>query len=407
LSQVDVPNILIVWFIDMIFIGIAASVQSLIVDRFERFSVLRGIILLFIAAYGLLRIMFLLPIPEVVNYAILFLLVEQQWIFFPLVFWVLATDIFQLPQAKRLFPLIAAFSFTGQILGLLLASAAPGLLARLNLTTADTLLFNVVLYIIAEFILFFGLKKPAASTDAAQPKAVEPIRIRETINEGIGFVRDVPSFTYLTVTMLMVAIAVTIVDFHFLFVLDRSFADAAPGSFQTFYAAYRLVVTVLSILVQTLVTSRLIENFRLKNVFTLLPLFILASLGLMALPLLMAVVAGRGLFRVVQSSVDEPSRKAFLSLVPDNLRGRVSVFLDSYVFVSGVMIGCVLMGILILVFRQSPLVVPLYLGLAALAACVALWASLNIRKVYDSSLLNWRLKKRRINAGIMDKLNFD
>jgi hypothetical protein len=40
------------------------------------------------------------------------------------------------------------------------------------------------------------------------------------------------------------------------------------------------------------------------------------------------------------------------------------------------------------------------------AAAVGLWAALRLRAVYDSSMLNWRLKRRERRSSVMDKLQF-
>lgn len=406
LANVSVSNILIVWVIDMILIGIAASVQSFIVDRFNRIRVMQALVVIFIIAYALLRLLFLLEImPPVVNYALLFLLVEQQWIFFPLVFWVLASDVFDLAQAKRLFPLIAAFSFIGQILGLSLASAAPALLARLGLSSAEPLTFNVLIYIIAFVIILIGTRamkireRRAATTEQS---------IKQTLSEGVGFVREVPSFRYLMIAMFATAVVLTISDYHFLSTSDSAFVAAPPGSFQTFYGLYRLVVTVMAIMVQTLLAGRLIERFQLKNVLTILPMAMVLCLGLMFVPRLSIVALGRALFRIVQTSIDEPARKTLLSLVPDERRGRVSLFMDSYLFVAGAILGCALIGGVLLISPLVGLGSPawVYLGIGIAAALVAGWAVFQMRNSYEKSMLNWRLRRRSRGASVLNNLEF-
>jgi AAA family ATP:ADP antiporter len=47
-----------------------------------------------------------------------------------------------------------------------------------------------------------------------------------------------------------------------------------------------------------------------------------------------------------------------------------------------------------------------YLAIALLAAGVAVWAILNMRRTYDSSLLNWRLKRRQRGASVLDNIEF-
>lgn len=406
LQSVDVSNILIVWIIDMLLVGAAASVQSLIVDRFNRLRVMQGMVALFILVYIALRLLFLFElVPSVVNYSLLFLLMEQQWLFFPLIFWVLANDIFDLSQAQRLFPLLAAFGFVGQIIGLGLASISPQILDALNLSHPETLTFNVINYAIILLIIVLGLR----SVRLRERRAVaEPQGVRGTLAEGIAFVREVQTFRYLTIVLFAGAAILAISDFRFLSASDQAFRAAAPGSFQTFYGLYQLVVTVIAVLVQTFITGRLIKKIELKNIFVLLPIVMLVCLGLMFFPILSAVVIGRAFYRVAQVSVEEPGRKMLLSLAPDERRGRVSLFIESYLFVGGAILGSLMVGASLLIAPQIGIEVPywIYLPIAVIAGMVALWAALQVRATYDKSMLDWRLRRRSRAASVLDKLEF-
>ena len=87
---------------------------------------------------------FTFRVPGALNYAVLYIVAEQQFIFFPLFFWVLANDIFDPAQARRLFPFIAAWSFIGKILGSLLTYSSPTLFERLNIASEEVLVINAL-----------------------------------------------------------------------------------------------------------------------------------------------------------------------------------------------------------------------------------------------------------------------
>jgi hypothetical protein len=116
------------------------------------------------------------------------------------------------------------------------------------------------------------------------------------------------------------------------------------------------------------------------------------------------------LLRLPQYTVDESSHKAFQALVPEERRGRVSIFMDSYLYCIGVIIGCLFTGAIVLIGVLSGFenYFYLYLGLAVLASSIAIWAVYKMRGVYDISLFNWRLKRRQRRGltGVMDKLEF-
>lgn len=405
LSEVGVNELLIVWIVDMLLVGLATGLQSLVVDRFQRVNFLKWMSFVFALVYVVLRMMFVFGVPGWINYSILFLLTEQQWLFFPLIFWILANDIFELSQAKRLFPVIASGSFFGQIVGLGIAAVAPDVLNRMSISSAELLSMNVLIYLILYVLISEGLRHVRIVQRPRQPE-----NVREALTEGWGFVREVPSFRFLMLAMILVSVAFTIVEFHFLAVIstDTSFSDA--DSFQTFYSLYNLGVTLLAIGIQTLLSSRIINGLGLKNVFMIFPLILLGGLAwILLFPIsLISVIAGLAVPRLSKSTIDEPARKSFQALVPAERRGRVSMFMDSYLFAFGAIIGSLILGAIILLEDQLGSLDKyyVYLGIAAAATIVAIWFTYRIRGVYDASLLNWRLKRRQRASGVLDKLEF-
>jgi MFS family permease len=230
--------------------------------------------------------------------------------------------------------------------------------------------------------------------------------VGETLAEGWKFIREVKSFRYLTLSMMVVGLALTIIEFHFLSVSDTTFT--ATGNFQTFYSLYRLGFTVLAIIFQSLVTSRIINRIDLKNTFLILPGALLASaVSMLVVPGIVLAASGRGLSRLVYSTVDESARKAFQALVPEERRGRVSIFMESYLPAAGTILGSFILGIIVLIGIPAGSYYPeVYLGIAAVAAVLAVWLVIQMRKFYDSSLWNWRLKRRQRRADVLDKLDF-
>jgi MFS family permease len=200
-------------------------------------------------------------------------------------------------------------------------------------------------------------------------------------------------------------VALAIVDFHFLVVSDREFQKA--GSFQTFYSLYNLAATIAAIAIQTFLTGRLIGRIQLKNTFVILPVVVLGSvMWMLVLPGIISVILGVILPRLVRGTIDESSRKSFQSLVPEERRGRVSMFMDSYLFAFGAIAGCLVIGAVVLLEFSSATAAGIYLSVAAITAAIAIGAIMRMRSVYDTSLLNWRLKRRRRASTVLDKLEF-
>jgi ATP:ADP antiporter, AAA family len=394
---------LIVWGVDMLLIISAVALQSLIIDRFDRVKIVAGTLVAFALFNLILLGMFLLNVPGEINYTLLYLLSDQQLLFFPLLFWILANDVFNITQAPRLFPRIAAAGFLGQIVGLGISASLPALVAATGIRPFDMLLLNALIYALTFVVVIVGLRnvRPQQITRQAQT-------VRETLTEGLDFVQKVTSFRYLMYAMVAIGFVITVLEFHFLRTSSAAFARN-PDGFTTFYSLYRLGIAVLSMLIQTFVTGRVLNRLTLKNSFVVLPITALSGLVWAIIQAGLVSAAGaRAMLHLVWLTLDESSRKAFQALVPEARRGRVSLFMDSYLYAMGTVAACIITGIIVLAGNALEFenISYIYLGIAALSAGFAIWAIFRMRKHYDMSLFNPNLSRRKRGQSVLDKLEF-
>jgi MFS family permease len=305
-------------------------------------------------------------------------------------------------QSKRLFPLIASWGFVGKLLGIVVALTSPNLFSALNIKPEEVLTFNILIYMLAYLAVQVGLSQIRVRETVQKPETIQ-----ETLTEGWAFVREVPSFRYLMLAIVALIVCDTIMEFRFLVVSDQVFVTA--GSYQTFYAMYRLGLTLASFAVQSFLASRIIARLNLKNTFLIWPLSALAgTVWMLVVPGITSAVGGMLMQRLPQYTVDDSARKSFQALVPEERRGRVSMFMDSYLFAGGTIIACLLAGGIVLVgaWIGAERIFYIYLGAGLLAGLLALFFVFKMRAVYDSSLFNWRLKRRQRRASVLDKLDF-
>jgi hypothetical protein len=331
----------------------------------------------------------------------MYLISEQQLVLFPVIFWVLANDVFNFAQAQRLFPLIASWSFVGKLAGIGVAWASPAVFGRLGLKSEEILVFNAVIYVIGFALVVIGLGRKKVRPTVQQTETV-----RETLTEGWDFVNGVASFRFLMYAIVALAVADTIIEFRFLVVTDAMFIGQA--AYQTFYSSYRLAATLLGFIIQTFLTGRLIKRIHVKNIFLIFPIVILLGTGgALASPGLWAIFAAMLSVKLVRETVDDSGRKSIQSLVPEERRGRVSTFIDNYLPAGGTILSCLVTGIIVLVGQKLGIDLHLvYLALAWLCGGFALWAILRMGKVYESSLFNWRLKRRqRVSDTLINKIS--
>ena len=398
LSEVQDYYILLVWAVDMGLLMLVTGIQSLIIDRFQRVKLLGGIIVGLGICYGLLPLTFTIKgFPLEISYTLLYLLTDQQWLIFPLVFWIMVNDVFDPGQGRRLLPTIGAFAFVGAIVGLGIAQ----LDAAVHYGPVKLLLFNAALFLLAWLLVTAVLRKVKI-----RHTEQEHITLAQAFSGGWDFIRSVPAFRYLSIGMLAAGITITVLLYD---ALSDASLELGDG-FQSFYAFYSLIIAVASVLIQFM-SGKIIEKLGLKDSFFILPFTMLVgSVVSFFVPGYVSSAASQGVTRVVVQTVDQSSRKSFQALVPDERRGRVSIFIDSYlpslgtVFGSLLTFGIITLGISLSVSRQ--LYSSIYLGVAILGAVVAMVTFFLMRSVYDKSLLNWQLKRRSRASSVLDGLDF-
>lgn len=398
LREVQDYYILLVWAVDMGLLVLATAMQSLIIDRFHRVKLLGGLILILAALYALLPITFTIDgFPIEISYTLLYLLTDQQWLVFPLVFWILINDIFDPGQGRRLIPVVGSFAFIGAIVGLAIAR----LDAQVNFGAVNLLLFNAGAFFLAWLLVVTVLSKARIRKTAR-----ETITIGQAFSGGWDFIRSVRAYRYLSIGMLAAGITLTILLYD---VLSDASLELGSG-FQSFYALYSLIIAVASMLLQ-LLSGRIIEKLGLKDSFIMLPFtMLICSVLAFFVPGYLSSAVAQGATRVTFQTADQSSRKAFQALVPDERRGRVSIFIDSYlpsigtIFASLITFGIIAAGIALSGSRQ--VYSSIYIGLAIISSVVAVGSFFLMRSVYDKSLLNPKLKRRSRGASVLDGLDF-
>lgn len=398
LGQVKDHYILLVWAVDMVLLILATGLQSLIVDRFDRVKLLSGVLLVFAALYAVLPLAFNSKfVPLSVSYTLIYLLNDQQWRFFPVVFWILVNDIYDPGTGRRVMPVIAVFAFIGTIVGLGVAA----LDAQLEFGAVNLLILNASIFFVGFLLSRFGLRKVRIGIFASTQ-----VSMKESFAEGWQFIKTVPAFAYLALAMLSAGIVMTVLLFDTL-----SDAKLELGSgFQSFYAQYNLIIAVFSIFVQG-VSARLIERLTLKKSFLIQPFVMLGSTILnFLIPGYMSSAVSQGLSRVTYDTVDLSARKSFQALVPNEKRGRVSMFIDSYLPSAGTIVGSLItfviisIGLRLGIAREQYTLI--YIGLGVMIAAVAVFAAFKVRATYEQSMLSWQLKRRTRGSSVLDRLDF-
>jgi ATP:ADP antiporter, AAA family len=402
LSTGGVNGVLILWVIDMTLVLVITGLNSLIVDRFNRKTLLSWMLAGFALFYFILRLLFYAHVVDQIIYALMFIFSDLQFIIFPIIFWVLANDLSGITQSKRIFPVVASWGYFGKLIGIGIALIMPFIFQRFAIRAEEALYLNSGIYIITFIILQINLKTEVESL----PKNHSETFI-DNIHEGWDFIHEVKSFRFLILAILVGSMAITIIEFQFLN-LTQSYFNT-QGSYQSFYSGYRLVLTLASFGMQGFFTSRIIEKANLKNVFFILPVTLLIGSIVLLLPTgVIGAITGMFIPKLIQKTVDDSAANTFEGLVPEERRGRVSLFIESYPQAAGTILGalvCIALISLAGLFKIEHIHY-FYISISLAASLVAIGMVAEMKTVYEVSLLNWRMKRRQRTSNIADMLDF-
>jgi ATP/ADP translocase len=316
---------------------------------------------------------------------------------------------FTIPESKRLFPLLAAMVVIGSICGNAIAAAIGQMLGG---ESYGLLLFNAALMLICAAALLFA----RARIRSRKPKTTTTRGFLNNMREGLSFIRDVPAYRFLSITMILAGFCLNTIEYQFLVDVSESYTD--PGHLQTFYGIFKVMSVPALLFLQAFAVSWFIKRVGMKYTFAFVPgVTLLAVLLTMfwisptgGIVILTGAIIGDYLMRVTLSGIDEPSRKIFEGYVPEERRGRVSALMDGVLYPLGSVISCALVGLVVFGINQAWIDASsgrvLYIGMALVAALAALWSIRKFFLHYEKSMLNWRLSRRKKGTNILDKLDF-
>ena len=404
-SNLGVDKVPWLWIVTTLLTIFAAGGYLMVIDRFSRLHLVTWLLVGLAMFYLILEFLFAFHAPDWLTYPILYLLADQQYMIMPLAFWALASDVYAVTESKRVFPFIASGAVIGGLAGNGIAAWVTYLAERYSFGLSQIFTGVAILLILSAGLLRIVFRDTTLRTRRSRE---ENATLRDTFNIGIDYFLNVPVLKAVGFLMLFTGIMLTLIEFNFLSVINSSVGSDLE--FQRFLGYYKAIQTTGLLLFQWLITSRLLSKVQLKNAFVVLPLAMSAASGLaLGIPAILGAASARFVARTVFTAWDDPARKALQGLVPDERRGRISAFMDSYFITTATVFGCIIL-IILLALKSFGVItaqatVWIYLGIAVIAAVSAVITSLYLRKVYDISMLNYRLARSK-RKSVLDGIEF-
>lgn len=244
------------------------------------------------------------------------------------VFWSVIVDVFDTEQGKRLFGFLAAGATLGGIAG---AGLTSGFVAKLG-----PVWLILVSIILLEVAVFASRHLSKASNAFHRPVQVDDPR--QPIGGGLfaGMIHTVRSPYLLGIAffILLYAITSTFLYFQQATIAEASFPDRAART--AFFATIDLWVNVLTLLIQILLTGRLLGRLGVIATLCVLPLISITGFAaLAASPAVGVFVCVQVAPRVSNFALARPTREVLFTSVLREDRNKAKNFIDTVVYRGG------------------------------------------------------------------------
>jgi len=373
---------------------VLALIQFKFVDQKARLKVLRLASLLYAVAFIITLILLGSSVAPIICIAIVYLLGDQLNFLVPLLVWSLAGDEFNVAEGRKIFGWIIAWTYGGQILGLAIAASSPFAFSALNLPLPLLLLIDPIVCIFVGLWLPLRLKGTFAAKGLNTPES-----LKTSLAGAWDFINGVPIWrTFLLASTITFIGGMTV--FLSFMTGEGDLIGSDAGKLQFFFGSVMLASLILCLLLQVFFAEKLQDRIGIPGVLIILPVMTVLAGVLLAcgiafhsLPLL---ALGLAAWFIPRWSVDENARRAALALVPDERRTRVSFIVDLVPISVGLIIAGPLAALGLLAGQLW--VIP---ALGALITIFAIPLALRVRRGWEDSLLNWRLRRRKQNRSIV------
>jgi AAA family ATP:ADP antiporter len=329
ISSADRGNLQVIWTAVFLAMLVAVPAYSWMVSRYQR-GVFVPLANRFFIANLLLFYALLYLLPESARIWIdraFYVWASVFALFVVTVFWGFMADLFRNEQGKRVFAFIAVGSSLGAIAGSTVTAELAEIVPPFSLLLIACVPLEVASWCVAVLHRRFGGRDGAGKT-ATQP-------IRGTALSGIRVVFRSPYLMAIAIYLALMTFASTVLYFQQADLIGQAFAEDRAAR-TAFYARIDQAVNILTILLQTIITARIIRLIGVGLSLTLVPaLVFIGFLSLGTYPLLAVLVVLQVLYRSGRYGIAKPAREVLFTVVSREEKYKSKAFLDAAVYRGG------------------------------------------------------------------------
>jgi AAA family ATP:ADP antiporter len=320
------------WLFSATFVIMLAAVPlfGAVVARLSRRRFIPLVYHFFVANIAIFWLLLFFDIARIEVARVFFVWISVFNLFAVSVFWSFMADLFTSEQGKRLFGFIAAGGSAGALCGPALIVLLVGTIGPVNFLIIAALLLEAA--VAAARALERVAPRPEASASAPQSAPQAPIG-GGALSGFVLLVRS-PYLAGIALWVLLLSLVGT-----FLYFMQANIVAAAsddPAMRTRIFALIDLTAGILTLLVQLLVTGRIIERFGVGRAAAFLPfVFVLGFGALAAVPALALVITFQALQRTANFALSNPAREVLFTVVDREEKYKAKYLIDGVVFRGG------------------------------------------------------------------------
>lgn len=370
-----------------------AVLQFRYIDNRARLPMIRVVSLGYGVAFTIVVALLSQSAIPVIATGLAWLLADQLNFLMPLLIWSLASDEFNVAETRKIYPWIVTWTFGGQVLGLMLSAVSPWLLASTDVPLTALLVIPPIVC----FVIAIWLPRALRGSHAAKG-ATRAETVGEAMASARDFIQGVPVWRHFLLASILTFIAGGTMYLVFLAGAEEVIGSDA-ATLQVLLGFAGLAWFLVCWAIQAFAAERLQNRIGIPGALLILPFSLIVGGVLLALGStlgsLAVLILGVSFWLVPRWSIDENARRSALALVPDERRARISFVVD----LVPVALGLIISGPLALVGILTGTYWVIAIAAAVIAA-LAIRPSLTVRRDWDDSLLNWRLRRRKQNRAL-------
>lgn len=424
LKEAGIRNLPLVYIFDEVLLAFFLVLYGTVVDRFDRAKFVNYLQIGFAAALVLLFAAIKAGASPIVISVLIYVLKSLIISVLEEAFWLMNDDLYDVQEAKRLYPIINLGGVAGGMVG---GGLVVALLTTLVEDTNNLIPIAPLMLVAGVFFIHLARRRalkegrveglPGAEARTAGPGAGRPAKKKKSkekkkvpLGDGIRFIRETPLFKYLLICFVLMGVVAPLGDWMFAAVADTVFVD--KKSYATFLSIYKTSLTMVIFVSQLFLSSKILTRLGLTRANLFSPVNnVLKFSVLLGWFKLGPVIYAQGSKKLLEKVVTKPAQRVLFGFAPRANKGRIKVFIKT-------MKGNAAIASLVLLFAVLHLL-PIDLelpdhrmavarGVAAvclLLSVIWLYTAMKLKSTFTSSLMDI-LQKEEIDFGALEREDF-